>query len=233
MIDPLCVFGPDRYALGLLAVLVSAASVPASAGYFPSPEDRRFYRCWTAAFLLSVLECFFSATWLGYLVFLELSTAANVGTVMSFCKMGYYAFGAGKGSGERGKEKESGWMVLGMVLLCVPVAVLGILPGAAGRLLGGGAPELFSFGRMAESLGVSGVGAVLFFFFSGRGCRHLGGCRTWTVRRPACPIFLPARCCRSGGSREAISGNIFRQRFPRPVYRRSSWSEDRRGRMIP
>jgi hypothetical protein len=30
MTDPLCVFGRDRYALGLLAVLVSAASVPAA-----------------------------------------------------------------------------------------------------------------------------------------------------------------------------------------------------------
>ncbi|NCB17832.1 MAG: hypothetical protein EOM65_16875, partial [Synergistales bacterium] len=101
-------------------------------------------------------------------------TAANVGTVMSFCRMGYYAFGAGKGSGERRTVKESGWMVLGMVLLCVPVVVLGILPGAAGRLLGGGEPEVFTVGRMAESLGVSGVGAVLFFLFRKR-LSALGG----------------------------------------------------------
>ena len=66
----------DRHILAFLAVLVSGASVLASAGYFSSPEDRRFYSSWTAVFLLTVLGCLFSASWLGYLVFLELSTAA-------------------------------------------------------------------------------------------------------------------------------------------------------------
>ena len=446
---PLFVFAPDRSVLGLLAVLVSGASVLASAGYFSSPEDRRFYSSWTAVFLLTVLGCLFSASWLGYLVFLELSTAAlffltarkeprtafryltaqlagaalllggiagaggglafgpvegdvrllfilglgvktalpglhfwlpethgrapapvsallsgvavktgafgiltalggvpspglvaagavmalwgalqatlqsdvkrllaystvsqlgyvmasagaggaagavyhslahglfkgclflcagsleksfgtrdlgllegrgrelrwtrwlfwlsaaaimglpgtvgygskifvkeplgswplagialavaNGGTVMSFCKMGYYAFGPGKRSAGGRSVSESGWMVLGMVLLSVPVVVLGLFPGVLGRLLGGGEQELFSAGKLAESLGVFCAGAALFFLFRKRlgTLGELPDADRLTDRLPAffARAVLPFRRLQGGNLREYV-----------------------------
>ncbi len=92
-------------------------------------------------------------------------TAANVGTVVSFCKIGFYAFGPAYRKGRRASADGMGFMKLGMGLLTIPMVLLGIFPAAVGRALGGRELELFAPGKMAESIGLFVLGAVLFALF--------------------------------------------------------------------
>ena len=76
MASGLFVFSHDRLVLALLAAAVTVSAGTAAMGYFETAAERRRFCRWAIAFLLSVLGCLFSSTWLGYLVFMELSTFA-------------------------------------------------------------------------------------------------------------------------------------------------------------
>ncbi len=88
--------------------------------------------------------------------------AANVGTVMSFCKMGWFAFG---GSGKSAALHCSGVRAMNaaLVSLAVPVLLFGFFPGWIPRFLGVSEPEFFSAAKCGESVLVFFIGALLFF----------------------------------------------------------------------
>ena len=87
--------------------------------------------------------------------------AANVGTVMSFCKMGWFAFG---GSGKSAALHCSGVRAMNaaLVSLAVPVLLFGFFPGGF-SLSRRSEPELFSAAKCGESVLVFFIGALLFF----------------------------------------------------------------------
>ena len=87
---------------------------------------------------------------------------ANVGTVMSFCKMGWFAFG---GSGKTAAQHCPGVRAMNAALvpLAVPVLLFGFFPGWIPRFLGASEPAFFSAAKCGESVLVLFVG-VLFFF---------------------------------------------------------------------
>ena len=76
MLSSLFVFSPGAAVLALMAGAASAAAVLFSEGYFDDRGDRRRFRALTLLFFLSVCGALFSADWLGYLIFLEVSTLA-------------------------------------------------------------------------------------------------------------------------------------------------------------
>jgi multicomponent Na+:H+ antiporter subunit D len=89
---------------------------------------------------------------------------AGVGTVLSFCKFGRYAFlGAfGEKTGGEGKTRSlplTAWG--GMLLLAFPLLLLGILPQKS-LLFSGGLEKLWSPGSLGSALLPLGTGAGLF-----------------------------------------------------------------------
>jgi hypothetical protein len=87
---------------------------------------------------------------------------ANVGTVMSFCKMGWFAFG---GSGKSAAQHCPGVRAMNAALvpLAVPVLLFGFFPGWIPRFLGASEPAFFSAAKCGESVLVLFVGALFFF----------------------------------------------------------------------
>ncbi|HPE67155.1 MAG TPA: proton-conducting transporter membrane subunit, partial [Synergistales bacterium] len=75
MLSPLFVFSPGRALLALLAFALSSATCVYARRYFEGADERRFFMYGSLAFLLSVWGTLFSAYWITFAVFMEISTA--------------------------------------------------------------------------------------------------------------------------------------------------------------
>ncbi len=90
--------------------------------------------------------------------------AANVGTVMSFCKMGWFAFG---GSERSTPLSFAGVCSMNVALLPLAGLVLlfGFFPGWIPRFLGVSLPTVFSVAQCVESVFIILIGGIMFFLF--------------------------------------------------------------------
>jgi len=88
--------------------------------------------------------------------------AANVGTAVSFFKMGAFAFGGVQKSPRKILQGRLRLMNGGMLMLVVFLLPLGLFPGWAPSFLGVEGIRFYSFAKCAESLSVALAGALLF-----------------------------------------------------------------------
>ncbi len=89
---------------------------------------------------------------------------ANIGTVMSFCKMGCFAFGGEEKSVPRPLPGIRA-VNAGMLPLAAPLVLFGIFPEWIPALLGAEGPVFFSFAKCGESLLALLCGGSLFLLF--------------------------------------------------------------------